>query len=68
MNCFDFLKSRHLNIWFTFEKQNEAKLSFLGVLVSTNEENFGTSAFGNTKSIGLYINFISFTLLHIKLD
>lgn len=61
MNCFDFLNSRHCTIWFTFEKQNEAKLSFLDVLVSTTEENLGTSVFCNTKSIALYANFTSYT-------
>ena len=61
MNCFNFLNSRQSTIWFTFKKQNEVKLSFLGVLVSTTEENFGTSVFCNTKSIALDTNFTSFT-------
>ena len=54
-------------IWFTFEKQNEANLSFLDLLVPTTEQNLGTSVFCNTKSIGLYTNFTSFTTFACKI-
>ena len=36
MSFFDFINSQHPNIKFTFEKQNDGKLSFLDVLINNS--------------------------------
>ena len=61
MKFFDYLDSRHLNIKFTFEKQNGGKLAFLAILISNKNDNFCMSVFRKKMSIALYTNFTSFT-------
>ena len=58
---FKFLNSQRPNIKFTFEKQKDDKLAFLDVLILKTDQNFCTSVYRKMTSIGLYINFVSFT-------
>ena len=53
MKFFDYLNSRHLNIKFTFEKQNGGALAFLDILISNENDNFCISAF-RKKTSSLY--------------
>ena len=59
---FKFVNSKHPNIKFTFEKQKDDKLQFLDVLISKTDRNVCTSVYRKMTSIGLYTNFVSFTL------
>ena len=54
-----YLKTRHKNIKFTYEKQIENKLSFLDILISNNE-NLQTSVFHKKTYTGLLLNYFSF--------
>ena len=65
---FKFLNSQHSNIKITFGKQKDDKLAFLDVLISKTDQNFCTSVYCKmTTSIGLYTNFVSFTLYSYKI-
>ena len=66
MKFFDYLNSRHSNIKFTFEKQNGAKLAFLDILLSNENNNFCICVFRKKASIGLYTKFTSFTPFSYK--
>ena len=60
-------QNKHLNIKFTFEKQQNNQISFLDILIQNNGENFSTTAFRKTTAIGLFTNYLSFTPLSYKI-
>ena len=62
-----YLNSKHPNIKFTIETENEKKLPFLDVLVTCSENGFLTSVFRKSTFTGLFMNFTSFTPLCYKL-
>ena len=43
--CFEFLNAQHPNIKFTFEKQFNKQISFLGVLITNDGDQFRTFVF-----------------------
>ena len=45
MKLLDYLNSGHLNIKYIFENQDDGKLAFLDVLISSENDNFCTSVF-----------------------
>ena len=45
MSFFDYINSRHPNIKFTFEKENDCKLSFLDILVDNSSRDCVFSVF-----------------------
>ena len=61
MSFFDYFNSRHPNIKFTFEKENDGKLSFLDILVDNCSRDCVFSVFHKKTYTGLLTNFFSFT-------
>ena len=57
---FEYINSRHENMKFTYETENDNKLAFLDVLVSREEGKFTTSLYRKPTFSGLYSNFHSF--------
>ena len=55
-----YLNSRNKNISFTYEVEENNKLSFLDVSVSREENKFSTSLYRKPTFSGLYTNFASF--------
>ena len=49
MSFFDYINSRHPNIKFTFEKENDGKLSFLDILVDNSSRDCVFSVFHKKK-------------------
>ena len=64
---YEFLNKQHPNIKFTFEKQQNNRISFLDILIKNNGENFSTTIFRKTTAIGLFTNYLSFTPLSYKI-
>ena len=64
---YKFLNKQHPNIKFTFEKQQNNQISFLGILIKNNGENFSTTNFRKTKATVLFTNYLGFTLLSYKI-
>ena len=62
-----YLNLQHKNIRFTFESENEGKLSFLDVLISKKNGKFETTFFRKTTFTGLLTNFVSYIPLDYKL-
>ena len=67
MSFFDFINSQHPNIKFTFEKQNDGKLSFLDVLINNSSHDCVFSVFHEKTYTGLLTNFFSFTPFRYKI-
>ena len=61
------LNSRHPNIKFTIEYENESKISFLDVLLDKSNDNLITSVYRKATFSGVLTNFQSFTPLGYKL-
>jgi len=57
---FDYINSRHPNINFTKELENNDRLSFLDVLVSRNADKLLTSVYRKPTFSGVFTNFKSF--------
>ena len=57
-NFFVFINQQHSKI--TIEKQTENQLSFLDLVITSNEDNFLTSYYRKKHSNGLYTNYLSF--------
>ena len=55
-----YIGSRHKNMSFTFEVENNNCLPFLDVLVSRESKTFSTSLYRKPTFSGLYSNFLSF--------
>ena len=64
---FKFLNAQHPNIKLTFEKEKDGKLAFLDLLISKTDQDLCTSLYHKMTSIGLCINFVSFTPYKIGL-
>ena len=62
-----FLSSRHPNIKFTFEKENDNKISFLCVYINKTKHSFCTSVFKKSASFGLDTSFSSFIPFFYKI-
>ena len=60
MLFFDYLNSRHRNIKFTFEKEENGKLPFLDVLLSKSSDTYTTSVYHKETYIGLLMSYLSF--------
>ena len=64
----DYLNSRHNNIKFTFEIEQDNKIPFLDVLItkSSSISTFSTSVYHKKTYTGLLTNFFSFTSFRYK--
>ena len=58
--CFKFINSRHENMSFTYEIENNDKLPFLDILVTREDKEFTTNIYRKPTFSGLYTNFHSF--------
>ena len=56
---FRYMNSRHPNIKFTCEEENENKISFLDISITRTENKFATSIFRKKTFSGVYLNFHS---------
>ena len=56
----NYLNSKHKNIKFTYEKENNNSLPFLHILISRSENGFKTSVYHKPTFNGVYSNFNSF--------
>ena len=54
------MKSKHKNIKFTYETENNNSLPFLDILISTSENGFKTSVYHKPTFSWVYSNFNSF--------
>lgn len=55
-----YMNSRHTNIRFTSEIEEDNKLSFLDVLISRDKDMFSTSVYRKPTFSGVFTNFLSF--------
>ena len=62
-----FLNSKHSDIQFTMETQNNDSLPFLDVLITSSENKFITSVYRKKTFTGLFLCFTSFTPYKYKL-
>ena len=67
MSFFHYLNTQHPNITFTFEKQDNGKLSFLDVLLDISNNPCITSVFHKKTYTGLLTNYFSFTPFTYKI-
>ena len=63
---FEFLNTQDPNIKFTFEKQVNKQISFLDVLITNDGDQFYTSVFRKETAVGLFTNYLGFTLFSYK--
>ena len=66
MLFFDCLNSRHRNIKFTFEKEENGKLPFLDVLLSKSSDTYTTSVYHKQTYTRLLVSYLSFCPLSYK--
>ena len=62
----DYLNSKHPNIQFTHELENNGSLSFLDINITRTNGHFSTSVFHELISTGLFTNFNSFIPMTYK--
>ena len=62
----DYLNSKHPNIQFTHELENNGSLSFLDINITRTNGRFSTSVFHKPTSTGLFTNFNSFIPMTYK--
>ena len=62
----DYLNSKHPNIQFTHELENNGSLSFLDINITRTNGHFSTSVFHKLTSTGLFTNFNSFIPMTYK--
>ena len=62
----DYLNSKHPNIQFTHELENDGSLSFLDINITRTNGRFSTSVFHKPNSTGLFTNFNSFIPMTYK--
>ena len=65
---FEYLNSRHPNIKFTYETEQDNKLPFLDIQIYRNQGKFMTSVYRKITHTGLGLNFLSFTPKLYKLN
>ena len=63
----DFLSTRHKNIKFTIEKEQDQKLPFLDVLIDKASNNRITTKYKKSTDTGLLTNYLSFITTKYKL-
>ena len=56
----EYFSSKHRNINFSYEKENENNMSFLDILISRENEKFVTNVYRKPTFSGVYTNFESF--------
>ena len=61
-----YLNSRHKNIEFTYEEEDDNSLTFLDVLISRKDNRFETSVYKKKTFSGVYVNFKSFLPMDYK--
>ena len=66
-NFFKYLNSKHPNIKFIMEKENNKFLPFLDVLVKNEGRSFTTSVYRKKIAIGLFTQYNSFTPFSYKI-
>ena len=66
-NYLNYLNSKHPSIKFTIESEVNNVIPFLDILIFSQEGNFRTSVYRKNTSIGLFMNFRSFTPMCYKL-
>ena len=54
------MNTRHKNLKFTFDFEQNNRLSFLGVKITRGSEGFSTSVFRKATFSGVFTNFDSF--------
>ena len=62
----DYLNSKHPNIQFTHELENNGSLPFLDINITRTNGHFSTSVFHKPTSTGLFTNFNSFIPMTYK--
>ena len=62
----DYMNSKHENISFTDEIENNNSMAFLDVLVSRNDNSFSTSLYRKATFSGVFTNFYSFLSMQFK--
>ena len=63
----DYINSKHRNIKFTCEEEENNTLPFLDISISKTEgRNFGTTTYRKSTYTGLLTNFTSFASIHYK--
>ena len=63
----NYSDSKHKNIKFTYEKENNNSLPFLDILISRSENGFKTSIYHKPTCSGVYSNFNSFICNQYKI-
>ena len=64
----NFINSRHPNIEFTIETEQENSLSFLDICISRTNNTFSTGVYRKNTFTGLGLNFYSFCPLNFKIN
>ena len=64
----NYLNSKHPNIKFTIETENEEKLPFLDILITRLNNNFITSVYRKPAFTGMGLNYLSFTSYRFKIN
>ena len=67
MSFFEFINTQHPNIKFTFEKQNDGRLSYLDILVDNSSRDCVFSVFHKKTYTGLLTIFLSFIPFRYKI-
>ena len=65
---FKYINSRHENMLFTYEVENNDKLPFLDILVTREDKEFTTNIYRKPTFSGLYTNFHIFLPESYKTD
>ena len=63
----NYSDSKHKNIKFTYDKENNNSLPFLDILISRSENGFKTSIYHKPTFSGVYSNFNSFIYNQYKI-
>ena len=63
----EYLLSKHPNIKFSIQKEEDGRLPFLDINIFRENDKFATNVYRKKTFSGVYTNFKSFILKHIKL-
>ena len=67
MCFFRYMNSKHPNISFTYETEEDEKIPFLDILVCRSNGQFNTSIYRKSTFSGVYLHFCSFMPIEYKL-